>query len=309
MLPRTFTLNTGAKIPSLALRATSNRSPTRTLGALNAGLELGLRHVVSEHLLGTEAIIGQAIEKSGIPRHELFITAKLWNTQHNDVASAFEQSLNNLGVDYIDLYLMQWPIAFRPGHDLYPKTNDGVLDCLLDSDFTTTWKQLENLLETKRVKAIGVGNCSRKKLEKLLKVAKVPPAVNETEIHPYLPQWDLLRFCEKKGIHLMSHTPTGLGPRKDLKHPPGVTEYLIKSPEIGKIAEKARLNSHQLLVAWALKRGTSAIIPAIEERRIRENWNEKNITDEIFNEISELGKSKMPQRYVTAPQFEIVFED
>lgn len=160
-------------------------------------------------MYGTEPAIGAALKKSGIPRSELFITTKLWNNAHDpkDVEPALDASLKDLGTEYVDLYLMHWPSAFKPGPELMPKKDGKMVTA--DIDYVDTYKAMEKLLETGKTKAIGVSNFSRTELERLLSRVSVVPAAIQMELHPWLQQKQFCKFIRSKGIHITQYSPFG----------------------------------------------------------------------------------------------------
>lgn len=155
-------------------------------------------------------MVGTAIKKSGIPRSELFITTKLWNNSHKpeDVEPALNASLKDLGTDYVDLYLMHWPSAFKPGDIMMPKDKDGKMETA-DISYLDTWKAMEKLVKTGKAKAVGVSNFSKKELETVLKEGSLVPAAHQLELHPWLQQSDFVAWMREKGIHVQHYSPFG----------------------------------------------------------------------------------------------------
>ncbi len=155
-------------------------------------------------------MVGAAIKKSGIPRSELFVTTKLWNNSHapEDVEPALDASLKDLGMDYVDLYLMHWPSAFKSGSNLFPKDKDGKLETA-NIPYIATWKAMEKLLNTGKTKAIGISNFSKAEVETLLKESAVVPATHQIECHPWLQQEDFTNWLKSKGIHVQQYSPFG----------------------------------------------------------------------------------------------------
>lgn len=159
---------------------------------------------------GTEPMVGAAIRKSGIPRSELFVTTKLWNNNHKpeDVGPALDASLKDLGLDYVDLFLIHWPSAFKPGDQLFPKDKDGNSETV-NISYVDTWKAMEKLVKTGKTKAIGISNFSRAEVENLLKQSTIVPAVHQLECHPWLQQNSYTDWLKSKGIHITQYSPFG----------------------------------------------------------------------------------------------------
>ncbi|KAG6811395.1 hypothetical protein H0H92_007639 [Tricholoma furcatifolium] len=206
--------------------------------------------------LDTEGTVGEAIRESGIPREEIFITSKLDPSNHDNVAKSFEDSLAALG------FLIHWPQA-TPNSSVPEsehKNPDGSWKVREDITFHESWAELEKLLETGKVRAIGVSNFSVKTLEELAKTAKVTPAVNQVELHPYLVQEGLREYCDEKGIILEAYTPSGY-------------DTVRKDPVIVELAEKYNVNPNQITLAWHLARNIVALPKSHSEEHQRENIN------------------------------------
>jgi len=208
--------------------------------AVRSALATGYRSIDTAKIYGNERGVGQAIHHSGIPRENIFVTTKLWNDdiRAGRVAESFEQSLKSLGLDYLDLYLVHWPIAGR---------------------IASTWKAMEKLLATKRVRAIGVSNHLRPHLDELLAVAEVVPAVNQIEFHPYLQSRSLIEFCHAKGIRSEAWSPLMKG------------GALLRDPVIMDLAKRHRKTPAQIVLRWELQTGVLTIPKTTRPERMREN--------------------------------------
>jgi len=155
-------------------------------------------------------MVGDAIKKSGIPRTELFITTKLWNNSHKpeDVEPALDASLKDLDLEYVDLFLMHWPSAFKPGDSMFPKDKDGKTE-VADISYLDTWKAMEKLVSTGKTKAIGVSNFSKAEIECILREGSIVPAAHQMECHPWLQQNEFTKWLHSKGIHVQQYSPFG----------------------------------------------------------------------------------------------------
>jgi glycerol 2-dehydrogenase (NADP+) len=225
-------------------------------------LSVGYRHIDAAYSYGNEDEVGLGLKKafeSGLKREDVFVTTKLWSTHHRRVQENLDMSLKKLGLDYIDLYLMHWPVAMNPNgkfslpqetsqnilkpyegnHPLFPVTTDGSRDVDFDRHHVDTYLDMEKLLATGKVKAIGVANYSVKYLEELLARAFVVPAVNQIENHPLLPQQDVSDFCKAKGIHITAYSPLG-----------STGSPLLRLPAVEQIAAKHGVSPASVLLSY-----------------------------------------------------------
>jgi glycerol 2-dehydrogenase (NADP+) len=272
---KTFTLNTGAKIPAVGL-GTWQSQPGDVEKAVEYALRAGYRHIDTALAYGNESEVGLGIKNSGVPRSEIWITTKLDNPWHKRVEEGLTSSLKSLGVDYIDLYLMHWPSSTDPD-DLnkhYP-----------DWDYVKTWAEMQKLPASGRVKNIGVSNFGITHLEKLLSdpSLKIVPAVNQIELHPNNPSPKLVAYNTSKGIHSTGYSCLG-----------STNSPLYKNPTILELAEKKGKTPQQLLLMWGLEKGWSVIPKSVTKERIEKNWELDgwNLTPEEIKIID-----SMPERF------------
>ncbi|KAI9292984.1 Aldo/keto reductase [Neoconidiobolus thromboides FSU 785] len=278
-LNRSTTLYTGAKIPLLGLG--TYRPVEDAAKAVKIALDLGYRHIDTAKAYGNEKEVGQAIKETNVPREELFITSKLWNTFHHPdrVAKSFNESLTDLQLDYLDLYLIHWPYSQPDGEGPLPKNPDGTLKIEEGYTIHDTWRELEKLVESGKVKNIGISNFDIEGIKELLSKAKIRPAVLQVELHPYLPQHELLEFCKSENIHVTAYSPLGSEGK------PKVREDKV----LNEIANRLGKTPAQVILAWGQQRGTSVIPRSTNENRIKSNFDDIELSKEDLNTISNLG--------------------
>jgi len=294
-------LNDGSSIPAVGLgtwQSTSEEVYNATLTAL----KYGYRHIDTAAGYGNEEEIGKALKDSGIPREELFITTKLWCTRHQDPEAAIDESLKRLGLDYVDLYLIHWPVHLNPkGNDpKFPTLPNGKRDIVFDWSFIETYELLQPLVAKGKAKSIGVSNWSVSNLKKLLAAesTKITPVVNQVELHPYLPQHELLAFAKLKGITLEAYSPLGSS-----------DSPLFKDETIVKIAEKYGVPPATILISWAIWRGTVVLPKSVTASRIESNFEVVDLSDEDGKEIDNIHKVKGIKRIINPPWDPVVVFD
>ncbi|KAJ3560729.1 hypothetical protein NP233_g10646 [Leucocoprinus birnbaumii] len=250
-------------------------------GFIASALKAGYRHIDTALMYKTEKAVGEAIRESGIPREEVFVTTKLPWTRHHRVAESLDESLENLGMDYVDLYLIHWPQACpeEDGAGWYPRNPDGSIRNTEAVSFLDSWKEMENLLTTGKVKSIGVSNFSIKTLEELWKVAKIVPAVNQVELHPYLNQAELTAYCEGKGIKVMAFAPGGGDPVR-------------QDPIINDLARKYGVTANQIIHSWHVARNTLLIPKSTSAERQVENITLPILEIEDVQTITKLDRNE-----------------
>lgn len=261
-LQDTTTLHNGVKMPWFGLGVYKVQEGEEALQSVKAALKAGYRSIDTAALYQNEESVGQAIKESGVPREELFITTKVWNTdQRNDsVLEAFEISLKKLGLDYVDLYLVHWPVKEK---------------------YRQTWKVLEKLYKEGRIRAIGVSNFKIHQLEDLISGAEVKPMVNQVELHPLLAQPELRNYCKKQGIQIEAWAPLGQG-------------RLLEHPVLKEIAAKHNKSAAQVILRWDLQNEIVTIPKSVNESRIIENADifDFALTIEDIEKINALNENK-----------------
>ena len=259
-------LNSGEKIPQLGLGVF--KSAEETAYAVSSALAAGYRHIDTATAYGNERQVGEGIRSSGVSRGEIFLTTKLWNDdmRAGTQAQAIERSLEALGTDYIDLYLIHWPVK----------------GC-----FVSSWKVLEDYHRQGVLRSIGVSNFQDYHLTELLREAEVAPAVDQIECHPYLTQESLSAFCKARGIAVEAWSPLGKG-------------NVLADPVITELAAKHGKSPAQVIIRWHLQNGRIVIPKSVHENRIRENADvfDFTLSQEEMARIAELNRN---QRFGSDP--------
>lgn len=287
---QTLTLNNKKQIPVLGLGTWRSDKAKVSQVVEKAVLEDGYRHLDCASIYGNEKEIGVALSKilsSGkISRGELFVTSKLWNTEHHpdNVEPACRETLADLQLEYLDLYLVHWGIAFVHGEKLEPIDDDGMVKTEAVS-MKETWQAMESLVDKGLVKSIGVANFTVPMIVDLLSYAKVKPVVNQIEIHPYNNQKDLIDYCHKMDIQVTAYSP--LGSSGDQNDKPLNNSVVI---DIAKAHDKTPA---QILIRWAIQRDLIVIPKSTDSSRILENISVEDfsLSKQEMDKINKINKN------------------
>jgi diketogulonate reductase-like aldo/keto reductase len=278
-----FTLNNGSgEIPALGF-GTSLSDNKKTRNAVKTAVEVGFRHLDAAERYRNEAEVGAALKElfadGTVRREELFVTTKLWNNNHRPerVKPALQASLDRLGLDAVDLYLVHTPFAFKPGDDQDPRDIHGAV--VYDDGVTLeeTWAAMEALVDKGLSRAIGLSEIHVEGTRRVVDTARIKPAVVEVESHPYHPQWELHELCKAHGIILLAFASLGhaLEPR------------LLDDPLVVSIARRFGKTPAQVLLAWGIQRGTAVLTGSVTPSRISENFDVTALPESAIREISE----------------------
>lgn len=277
-----FALNNGAGvIPALGF-GTLLSDKTKTPDAVKTAVEVGFRHLDAAERYRNESEVGAALKElfaaGTVRRDELFVTTKLWNNNHRPerVRPALQASLDRLGLDAVDLYLMHTPFAFQPGDDQDPRDQHGAV--IYDDGVTLeqTWAAMESLVDEGLSRAIGLSDIGVEGVRRILDSARIKPAVVEVESHPFHPQWELHELCTETGIILLAFAPLGHA----------VEPRLLDDPLIVDISWRVQKSPAQVLLAWGIQRGSAVLTSSVNPGRISENFDVTALPQSAIDEIS-----------------------
>lgn len=263
-LQSTTTLHNGVKMPYLGLGVFKVEDGEEVVNSVKAALEIGYKSIDTAAIYGNEEGVGKAIAEANIPRDELFITTKVWNSKqgYESTLAAFEESMEKLGLDYLDLYLIHWPVPEQ-------------------GKYLDTWKALEKLYKDGRIRAIGVSNFKIHHLEDIIENCEVKPMVNQVEYHPRLNQKELHEFCKKSQIQLEAWSPLMQG-------------KLLDEPALVEIASKYNKSTAQVILRWDLQNDVITIPKSVKPHRIAENADifDFELSQDDMEKINALNQDK-----------------
>ncbi len=294
-----LTFNNNDKMPALGL-GTWKSAKGEVYEVVRKAIEIGYRHFDCAFFYGNEAEIGQAIAdaiKNGeVTREELWITSKLWNNRHRkeQIQASFEITLRDLGLDYLDLYLIHWPVVLQDDANYAQKGSD--LISLSEISLSETWQGLISLKEKGFTKHIGVSNFSIKKINQIMDETGVMPEVLQVELHPFLKQQKLLDFANEKGIFMTGYCPLGSADRPAVRILEGEPK-LFQNAIIQEIANQKGVSVAQIILAWAVNRGTSVIPKSVNPVRLKENLEAADLELSV-DEMQKMNSLDLHYRYI-----------
>ncbi|KAL0074032.1 NADP-dependent oxidoreductase domain-containing protein [Phycomyces blakesleeanus] len=287
----TYKLNSGYTIPLIGFGTFGGAdAPDAVYKATKVALKVGYRHIDTAFIDETEEALGKAVKESGVPREEIFMTTKLWQTFHEPkhVRPACELSLKYLDFKYLDVYMMHWPMAWEfKGYDfksikVRDESND--IKCI-DVPVIDTWREMEKLVKDGLVRSIGVSNFTIPMLEDLLSKCEIPPAINQVEVHPNMPQEEMLAYCKSKNILVTAFSPLG-----SPGFPQGGQIKTLEEPVILEIAKKYNKSPVQVMINWGVNRGYAVIPKSVTPERIQANLEYFKMDPEDIEKITDIGR-------------------
>jgi aldehyde reductase len=284
-LSPTITLNNGKEMPIIGL-GTYNSTGNSVYQSVKDAIHIGYRHIDTAYLYQNEKEIGKALKEvfaeGKVKRQEVFVISKLWHTFHSRsrVIEGIKKSLENLGLEYLDLFLIHFPFGLKEGtNEMTPKDSEGHV-LFSDVDYIDTWKGMEDAVNQGLTKSIGFSNFNSKQIDRVLEVAKIKPTVNQVECHPYLNQKKLFDFCKERKIELTAYSSLGNG-------------ELLKEPKIVEIAKELNATAAQVLIRYEAQRGIVVNPKTTNKARILENFSIFNLTlsEQDMHSIDSLNKN------------------
>lgn len=290
-----FVLPSGNVMPALGFGTYAPQDgEEEVLKAVRAAIKAGYRHLDCAAIYRNERAVGQAIKQliveSKITRKDVFVTSKLWNTCHRPdlVRSSLKKTLDDLGLDYVDQYLMHWPMGYKEGGEFIPRGPDGTV-LYSDVDFVDTWKALEDCVDEGLVKDIGLSNFNKSQIERILEIARIKPSCNQVECHIHLAQTKLIEYCKSKNIAVTAYTP--LGAPGSLSEP---SPTVLEEPLIKQLASQKNKTVAQILIRFLLQRGIGVLPKSVTPARINENFQvfDFELSDDEMTQILALNKDR-----------------
>ena len=247
---KNISLNNGVLIPELGFGTFLTEDGETCVNAVRTALNVGYTHIDTAAVYGNEVSVGRGIRESGKDRKDVFVTSKVWNTErgYDKTLRAFDRTLADLGLDYLDLYLIHWTANRKQFGDEAPKLN------------AETWRALEKLYRDGRIRAIGLSNFMPHHIDDLMQTAEIKPMVDQIEYHPGLTQPDCVDYCKKNGIVVEAWSPLGRG-------------KVLQDPDLASVAERHHKTPAQVVIRWVMQKGVVALVKSTHENRIRENFD------------------------------------
>lgn len=270
-------LSSGFEMPLIGL-GTWKSKPGEVSASVEAALDAGYRMIDCAAIYGNESEVGAGLKvkfDAGLKREDVFIVSKLWNNAHKkeNVRAACEKTLKDLGLQYLDLYLIHWPHAFEAGGAMIPKREDGTVIYDEETDYLETYAAMEELVSAGLVRSIGISNFNAAQVQRLVGACSIKPATNQVESHPYFDQNRLMEVCSKEGIPLTAYCPLGSAdnPGRLAEHP-----VLLKDPVLESVGAKYGKSAAQVAIRWQVQRGVIVIPKSVTPARIAQNLDVLN---------------------------------
>lgn len=290
-------MNNGRKIPQIGLGTWELTDVPKLMQAIENAIEAGYRHIDTAMIYENEEVIGSTLQRifkgKRISRGDLFVTSKLWNSDHGRADIAVRKTLADLQLDYLDLYLIHWPVTFRceGGKTVRNEKGEPVLEPF---DLKTLWTKMEEFVDQGLVRSIGVSNFGIENLKYILSFCRIKPAMNQFEMHPYLKQRDLIKFCFDNAITVTSYSSLGSQVSEGSK-------YQVRGDkDILEIANRNKISPSQVILSWIAEKGIAVIPRSSNKDHLRENFELKQLSEDDIKVIENIN---IECRYITVPTF------